>query len=126
MTSQNWRQRKKYVMVWHPRYQHDGPSLPLLSLEQWQCGQTGREPQTVPQLPPCSSSSFCGAMSGRQTGKLGGALEEEERGTAAVAQEAGPTGRAERQHLSGWTVTSGGSGQSWDHSREQGRESKPV
>lgn len=65
-------------------------------------------------------------MSGRQTGKLGGALEEEERGTAAVAREAGPTGRAERQHLSGWTVTSGGSGQSRDHSREQGRESKPV
>lgn len=40
------------------------PFPPLLSLEQWQCGQTGREPQTGPQLPPCSSSSVCGGARG--------------------------------------------------------------
>ena len=101
-------------MVWHPRCQYDGPSPPLLSLEQQHCGQTGREPQTGPQLPPCSSSSFCGGPRGCAehqlcqggTGKWGGALEEEG-GTAGDAWEAGPPGGAERQHPSRWTVISG-------------------
>lgn len=65
------------------------------------------------------------AISGDRLGSGEGPWRRRE-GMAADAREAGPPGRAGRQHPSGWTVTSGGSGQSWDHSREQGRESKPV
>ena len=73
------------MMVWHPRCQHDGPSLPLPSLEQWHCGQTGREPQTGPFL----QQLLCSHV--RETdGKLGGALEEEEGSRLQMLGRLGP------------------------------------
>ena len=62
-------------------------ALPFLS-HPWNSGTVVRQAGSRRQAH--SSSSFRGAMSGRQTGKLGGALEEEEGSRLRMLGRLGP------------------------------------